>query len=130
MADATALDSTADIKSIVVRYLEAVATGPAADIAALYAPDATVEDPVGSEPHRGRETIAQFYSALEAAEIDTTLLHLRVAERNAAFHFRVVTKTGDQTIPIEPIDVMTFDPDGLITSMRAFWSPEDMLTGQ
>lgn len=129
MTDAPALDSTADIKEIVVRYLEAVAAGSAVDIAALYAPDATVEDPVGSEPHRGREAIAQFYKALEGAEVSTELLHLRLAGANAAFHFRVVTEVGDQTITIEPIDVMTFAPDGLITSMRAFWSPEDVSTG-
>lgn len=119
----------ADIENVVVRYLGAVATGSATDIAALYASNATVEDPVGSEPHRGHDAIAQFYSALDGAQISTELLHLRVAGCNAAFHFRVATKAGGQTFIIEPIDVMTFDSDGLITSMRAFWSPEDMIAG-
>ena len=45
----------------------------------------------------------------------------------AAFHFRVVTPVGDQVYEVEPIDVMTFDEDAKITSMRAFWSPADLI---
>ena len=40
------LDAAA-LESLVKRYLDTVATGTAADIAAMYAEDATVEGPVG-----------------------------------------------------------------------------------
>jgi steroid delta-isomerase len=119
-------DLATDIHATVVRYLDAVANGTSADIAALYAEDATLEDPVGTEPKTGREQIAAFYGALDGADIRTELLTVRVAGNTAAFHFRVVTDTGDQTITIEPIDVMTFDDQARITSMRAIWSPADM----
>ena len=35
------------------------------------------------------------------------------------------TETG-QTVDVEPIDLMTFNDAGLITSMRAFWSEADL----
>ncbi|MEU5844191.1 nuclear transport factor 2 family protein [Rhodococcus sp. NPDC047139] len=114
------------IRATVHAYLDAVAAGVAADIAALYADDATLEDPAGSEPRVGRDAIAEFYKGVEATENSTELLTLRISGTTAAFHFRVVTKAGDQTYEIEPIDIMTFDEDGRITSMRAVWAPEDM----
>lgn len=118
--------TTDDTVKAVRRYLEEVASGTGRSIAALYAEDSTVEDPVGSDPHRGIEAIATFYSAIEQAERRTELLAVRVAGGSAAFHFRVTTTVAGQTVVIEPIDVMTFDDDLRITSMRAFWSPADM----
>ena len=117
---------TQRIRATVHAYLDAVAAGVAADIAALYAEDATLEDPVGSEPRVGRAAITEFYKGVEATENTTELLTLRIGGSTAAFHFRVVTKAGDQIYEIEPIDIMTFDDEGRITSMRAVWAPSDM----
>ena len=44
----------------------------------------------------------------------------------AAFLFELRTKAGDRTYTLAPIYVMTFDDDGRITSMRAYWSDADM----
>jgi steroid Delta-isomerase len=118
------------IRDTVTRYLDAIANGTSADIVALYADDATLEDPVGTEPKVGRERIAAFYAALDNVRNTTELLTVRVAGNVAAFHFRVVTETGDRTVTIEPIDVMTFDDQARITSMRAIWSPADVAVGQ
>ncbi|MFE3292754.1 nuclear transport factor 2 family protein [Rhodococcus sp. NPDC059234] len=118
--------SADEIRSAVTKYLAAVGDGTSADIAALYAEDATLEDPVGTEPKVGRAAIQEFYSALDAVQNKTELLSLRVAGNTAAFHFRVITEAGEQTITVEPIDVMTFDDEARITSMRAVWSQEDI----
>ena len=120
-------DTTAAITATVTTYLDAVARGSSADIAALYAENATLEDPVGSEPRVGKAAITEFYGALEGGSQETELLTLRVSGSSAAFHFRVVTPVGDQVYEVEPIDVMTFDEDTKITSMRAFWSPADLI---
>src|SRR5699024_6668248 len=56
-------------------------------------------------------------------DISTELLTLRIAGDTAAFHFRVTTRHAGGASVIEPIDVMTFDDAGLITSMRAVWGP-------
>ncbi|GAA4616966.1 SgcJ/EcaC family oxidoreductase [Saccharopolyspora hordei] len=114
------------IRDVVARYVEGLASGNAADVAALYAPEATLEDPVGSGVHRGRDAITAFYADVERVRMRTDLLAVRVAGDSAAFHFRVRTELPDGAVEVEPIDVMTFDEDGRITSMRAFWSPEDV----
>lgn len=118
--------SADDITSVVRNYLDEVATGTGTSIAALFTPEATVEDPVGSDPRVGTAAITEFYGALEQATRKTKLLALKVAGNSAAFHFRVITIAGEQTITVEPIDVMTFDEQSRITSMRAFWSNDDL----
>ena len=114
------------IESVVRRYLELVASGTAEDIAALYADDATVEDPVGGEVHIGRHAIHGFYQAIENAPKETELLALRVAGHEAAFMFAITVGAGEQRIRIEPIDVMIFDADGKVASMKAYWSPANV----
>ena len=50
------------LQGFVQRYLDTVAGGSADAVAALYAEDATLEDPVGGgEVHIGRQAIAGFY---------------------------------------------------------------------
>lgn len=60
----------------------------------------------------------------QAGEVIT----LKIAENNAAFLFRLVTHLGEQDMVMEVVDVMTFDDDAKITSMRAYWSQDDMQT--
>jgi steroid delta-isomerase len=110
------------IRKTIGRYIELMNASDFDSIAELYAENATLEDPVGTEPIRGRETIREFYAA---AIGDVTLEltgSLRVAAGQVAFpmHARI---GGTQTLDI--IDVMVFDDDGRIASMRAFWSSED-----
>lgn len=110
----------------VKRYLELVASGTAAEIVALYADDATVEDPVGSPVTAGRAAIEAFYATFAEMPKTTELLTLRTCGGEAAFHFRIVTDTGGGTATMAPLEVMTFDDDGRIASMRAWWSDDDL----
>jgi steroid delta-isomerase len=115
--------STEKIREVVESYVALVADGTAAQVADLYADDATVEDPVGSEVRRGREAILEFYGGLEGLEATTTLHTAKIAAGEAVFSFTLVTKVGDQSYTVSPIDHMVFDEDGRITAMRAFWDP-------
>jgi steroid delta-isomerase len=96
-------------------------------VVALFADGATVEDPVGTEVRSTPEAIREFYSALEGLEQEGRLLTARVAGGQAAFQFELSTRAGDKTYTLSPIDVMTFDDDGRITSMRAFWGNGDLV---
>ena len=120
------MPSPEHIESIVRQYLDLVANGTADDIAALYASDATVEDPVGGEVHIGRHAIAGFYQNIQSAPRETELLTLRVAGHEAAFLFAITVGTGEQRIRIEPIDVMVFDGEGKIAAMKAYGSPANI----
>lgn len=113
-----------DLEALVNRYLETVAAGNAADIAALYADDATVEDPVGcGEVHIGRQAIQGFYKAVEGAGLKSELLTFRSGGHEAAFVFAL---TVGGTMRIEPLEVMSFDNSGQITSMKAYWGPANV----
>ena len=114
------------ISEVIHRYVELVATGTADEVVALYADGATVEDPVGSEVRTTRESIREFYAALEGLEQEGRVLTARIAAGEAAFCFELATKAGEQTYTLAPIDVMTFDEDAKITSMRAFWADSDV----
>ncbi len=112
-------------RSLVNRYLSTVAAGKAADVAALYAEDATLEDPVGcGEVHIGRQAIEGFfYKNVEGAEVKSELLSFRAGGTEAAFMF-ALTVAG--AMRIEVIEVMAFNSDGEITSMKAYWGPENV----
>jgi steroid delta-isomerase len=122
--------SAEHVESMVHRYLELVASGTADEIAALYADDATVEDPVGGgEVHIGRHAIAGFYRNIESIPRETELLALRVCGHEAAFMFAITVGAGEGArMRIEPIDVMLFNSDGKIASMKAYWSPAKVST--
>jgi steroid delta-isomerase len=116
------MPSAEDITKAVNRYLEAVSQGRADDIAALYAEDATVEDPVGGDVHIGRQAIRGFYTGVENLQSKTEVVTLRVLANEAAYFWRLII--GAMTIEI--ISVMTFDDDGKIASMKAYWGPDNV----
>ena len=106
-------------------YLSLVATGTAAQIMELYGPDPRLEDPVGSEAKQGRAELEEFYRGVEPLDTATTLREFRASgDHAAAFAFDVATRLGDDTMTIHVIEIMTFDEDGLISDMKAYWSPE------
>jgi steroid delta-isomerase len=117
------------IESVVRRYLELVASGTGDQIAELFADDATVEDPVGGEVHIGRRAITGFYRNIESLPRQTELITLRVAGHEAAFLFAITVGADGGRMRIEPIDVMVFNADGKIASMKAYWSPANVSTG-
>ncbi|CAM3581964.1 nuclear transport factor 2 family protein [Mycobacterium colombiense] len=119
------MPSAEHITDTVNRYIELVAKGSADDLVELYADDATVEDPVGGGVHIGRQAIHGFYSAVDQLQRECELVTLRVAGNEAAFQFRLTVTAGEHRLVIEPIDVMVFDGQGKIASMKAYWSPQD-----
>lgn len=111
------------IRSVLQRYVELMTAGDHAALVALYADDATIEDPVGSTPRRGRAEIAELYRNA-AGRVRLELEgRVRVAGTSAAAAM-IARPAGMEGMVVETVDVMTFDDDGLITSMRAYWSPD------
>jgi steroid delta-isomerase len=113
----------AHVCQVFARYCELVTSGDFEAIALLYAEDATVEDPVGSEPHRGRAAIREFYRASAGGVRLELEGRVRAAGSEGAAAMVAYPKV-DPSMRIETLDVMTFGEDGLITSMRAYWSPD------
>ena len=118
----------ATIRATVDRYLNAFG-GPKADFLANFAPDAWIEDPVGSPRLEGHEAIGGFYDQTTTMSESISLRStgpVRVAAGEAAFSFQARPVLGGTTFSIDIIDVMTFDDEGRITTMRAFWDAAEM----
>jgi steroid delta-isomerase len=108
-------------------YVAAFAAGDAAAAAALFAPDASVEDPVGSTVLRGATDIAAFYQrAMQTGARLALTGPVQVCADAAAFSFTVQVAAAG--VEIDVIDVFRFDDAGLITQMQAFWGPANVRT--
>ena len=106
------------------QYVEAFDKADINIIKALYADDATVEDPVGTDEHVGIEAIVAFYEGALTSGVKLTLSgNPRCAGNSVAFPF-VVKAPG---IAIEVIDVFEFNEAGKISAMRAYWGPENAI---
>ena len=116
MAELTA----AQITEACERYVALIGDDDVDALMALYADDCTVEDPAGAEVKRGQDEVRAFYASLPEAGVSATMtgsVRAVAAARTAAFPFRISTGGFD----MDAIDVMTFDDEGKITSMVAYW---------
>ncbi len=109
--------------AMIHRYVEAFDKQDMDIIRSMYADTATVEDPVGTDVHEGIDAICSFYEAglYSGAKLQLTG-EARCAGNAVAFPFQV--SMGDMLIDI--IDVFEFDADGKVSSMKAYWGPENM----
>jgi steroid delta-isomerase len=110
------------VAETVSRYVELLGSGTARELVGLFAPDATVEDPVGTDVRHGHDEIRDLYDRIEKQNRTVELVSLHVNGSEAAFLARLTVMASDSHTRIDGIDVMTFDDDARITSMRAFWS--------
>ena len=109
------------------RYTKAF--GDRAGYLACFAPDATVEDPVGSPVRRGLEAIGQFWDDQHGLADDVRLERtgpVRVAAGEVAFPMQAVVTMGGADMVLPIIDVMTFDDEARITSRRAYFDMGDL----
>ena len=92
----------------------------------LYAEDATLEDPVGSEIKRGKQAISEFYFGIGDTEVTCTRTGpVRYAAREMAFPFVCEMQLPTGKMKIEIIDHFVLNDDNLIVSMRAFWGSDN-----
>jgi len=124
------MPDTATLEAAVQAYVAALNTGNLEAIVALYADDATVEDPVGSAPIRGREAIRAFYAKSLALPLQVALEgEIRVAGLECAFPFSVAFEWQGQRSVFRPIDTFRFDEQGRIVQMRAYFGPTNIHRG-
>ncbi|BCI53528.1 hypothetical protein NIIDNTM18_28060 [Mycolicibacterium litorale] len=121
-----------DLLTAVERSPRLVAEHDRAGWVALYTPDAVIEDPVGSRPHRGLAEIDRFYATF-------------IAPRDITFHVRrdvVVDETVVRDVDLEVgmtagvtmripavlrYDLAGVDGELKITRLQAFWELPGMV---
>ena len=117
--------STEKIAQVVRSYIELAGHGSADEVAALFADNAIFESPTGGDVHRGIEAIRSAYHSIwDGREQRVELVSLNVAGGEAAVHVQVV-HSGQR---IDVIDVMTFDEDAKISSLRTYFGPSYVVT--
>ena len=112
------------IRSVIGSYVKAFSDKDLDAVCALYADDATVEDPVGSPRKVGGAAIRDFYTLSLAA--NPQLKPLDAPSIAGAFSATPISATvtmNGRDLVIEFISVMSFHPDGLIKSMTAYFDP-------
>jgi steroid delta-isomerase len=113
----------AAIQQTIEQYWKTFSAGDRDAWLALWADDATMEDPVGTPVKKGKDEIGAFYdqsrSAADAVELRGIGVTIIVGDQ-ASFAMEVRPTLGGATMTLPAIDVMTFDDDARITSQRAF----------
>ncbi len=115
------MSSTQHIAQVFQTYVESMTAGDVDKIVSLYAADAVVADPVGSTPIKGHAAIRAFY-AEAAPQVDHMILdgNPRIHQNWGAAPMRCFPKSP-AGFCVEIVDVMTFNDEGKIATMTAYW---------
>ena len=107
------------------QYMEAFEKADIDIIKNLFADNATVEDPVGSDVHDGIEAVVGFYETALEMGVKLALSGApRCAGNSVAFPFKVEMPG----MAIEIIDVFEFDDAGKVCKMKAYWGPDNVIS--
>jgi steroid Delta-isomerase len=123
MADQDAL------REIIATYMDRFTAEDREGWLDMFAPDAWIEDPVGTPRRTGREEIGAFWDETHTVPDKVALVPLGITTivgDEVAFTMQAQATLGDQVFGIDIIDIMTFDDEGKITTMRAFFDPTAM----
>lgn len=116
------------MKATLQAYVDRINAGDAAGVTALFAPDAVIEDPIGSDPRTGA-AIAQWFANTVAYDTHITppVPHRGSHGDEALLVFDVeFTPPDGPRMRIRSADACRFDHEGRILSLRAFWGPDDL----
>lgn len=116
------------ITATVHRYWDTFSAGDRAGWLGCFAEGAWIEDPVGTPRREGTAAIGEFFDQSQGVADRITLRGrtLQVCGSEAAFSMEVRPVLDGTEFVLEAIDVMTFDDEARITSMRAFFDPSAM----
>ena len=109
-------------------YVERINAGDAAGVLALFAPGAVIEDPIGSPAKTGDDLPGWFADAAAFRTRITPVTPIRGSHGNEALLVFEVefTPPDSPRLKVRSADACRFDAAGRITSLRAFWGPEDL----
>ncbi len=114
----------AQIEALVTDVFEKFAAFDAQGTAALYAPDGTIEDPVGTPPVQGTQAIIAYLETFPTIlnEIRVQSFDVTVAGQEAAIKWRLrfKTKTGNVFF-VDGIGIFKINENGKVQSDREYF---------
>ena len=112
------------IEALVTEVFEKFAAFDAQGTAALYAPDGTIEDPVGTPPVQGTQAIIAYLETFPTIlnEIRVQSFDVTVAGQEAAIKWRLrfKTKTGNVFF-VDGIGIFKINENGKVQSDREYF---------
>jgi steroid delta-isomerase len=123
MADQDAL------RQIITTYMDRFTAEDREGWLDLFAPDAWIEDPVGTPRRNGRDEIGAFWDETHTVPDKVALVPLGITTiigNEGIFTMQAQATLGEAVYGIDIIDLMTFDDAGKITTMRAFFDSATM----
>ncbi|MEJ7583485.1 MAG: nuclear transport factor 2 family protein [Acidimicrobiales bacterium] len=122
--------TTDELRAAIDRYIATFSSGDAAAWAACFAEDATQEDPVGAPVNTGRAAIQSFHENTSAT-FGALRLVLKdepvIIGHEAAMSLYAQAGEGENRMRMPNIiDALTFNEDGSIASLRAFWTMDSI----
>lgn len=121
------------MRMVLQAYIDLFNISDGKGLAALFADNARIEDPVGGmKIVEGRAAIDEFYRRA-ATMVDRLELIAPIRTSygaSAAMAFDIHMQVDGQPILIRVIDVMAFDANGKIVDMKAYHGPSDKKTGK
>lgn len=116
--------SKAAFDELFARYTTAVTASDVDAIVGLYAPEASIQIPVGGPVCEGIDAIRAFYRDNELAESLSLAGPACVAGREAAVPLIAHVRQDGRLLELDVIDVAEIDEQGRVLSMRAFFDLE------
>ncbi|MFD4998116.1 nuclear transport factor 2 family protein [Streptomyces buecherae] len=120
-------------KRLVLDYFERVNAGDVDGICEMFAPQARVEDPVGTGPVVGEEAIRAYFRRVveEFGTQDTPgTLTGSQDDQHVAVGLRATIRNPQDPaggrLAVNVTSVFRFDASGLIEEMRAYWGATDV----
>jgi steroid delta-isomerase len=122
------MNTSENMKARLVDYIEAFNAADASGVVALFADNASIEDPVGTPLKEGKSEIETFYTYATSvgARLELMAPPRGSHGNSASISFRVhITAQDGRPAHIDVTDVMDFDAAGKILRMRAYWGADD-----
>ena len=122
------MNTSENMKARLMDYIDAFNAADASRVVALFADNASVEDPVGTPLKEGKSEIETFYTYATSvgARLELMAPPRGSHGNSASISFRVhITAQDGRPAHIDVTDVMDFDATGKILRMRAYWGADD-----
>ena len=115
------------IAAAMQQYVDSITEGDLESILDIFSDDAVVEDPVGSEPKRGKDALREFYQ-MTIESVETMILegNPRARDQWGACAMLAYPAGMDGKMEVETLDVMEFDEAGKVVAMTAYFGDKNL----
>jgi hypothetical protein len=126
------MNSAPDVLAVVRRSPELARGHDRAGWVGLFTPDATVQDPVGSRPHRGTDEIGRFYDTFIGPrdivfDVDTDIVSGNTVIRDVTLQVAMSPRVRLEVPAILRYAVRETGGQMRIAELQAFWELVPML---